>query len=86
MVRDVKDLPSGSSIVRPVALVRTCLGRSNISYYSFLILVSASSSCFTLLVAMREVYCVGYPFPIVLAKWSLVFQSFGTSSQRLKTA
>ena len=35
---------------------------------------------------MREVSCVGYPFPIVSASWPLVFRSFATFSQRLKTA
>ena len=30
--------------------------------------------------------CMGYPLPIVCAKWSRVFRSFTTSSERLKTA
>ena len=30
--------------------------------------------------------CMGSPSPAVHAKWSLVFWSFATSSQRLKTA
>ena len=42
-------------------LLRTRVPLFYISYYSFaIILVSASSSCFTLAVPMREVYCVGY--------------------------
>ena len=68
----------------------------HISYYSLNIfivsasssfaitLVSASSSCFTLTVPMREVSCVGSPFPAVHAKWSLVSRSFATAL-RLKT-
>ena len=62
--------PSVSSIVKSSALVRFCLGLSppysvhvpsfHISYYSLIILVSAPSSCFTLAVPMREVYCVEY--------------------------
>ena len=41
---------------------------------------------------MREIMCglhtpcMGYPFPIVHAKWSRVFRSFATFYQRLKTA
>ena len=58
-----------TSIVRSLALVRPCFGLSysphvpsfHISYYSLTItLVSAPTSCFTLSVPMREVYCVRY--------------------------
>ena len=62
--------PSGSSIVRSLALVGPCFGTFllrahvtffQISYYSpTIIFVSAFSSCFALAVPMREVSCVGY--------------------------
>ena len=54
--------------------------------------MSDSSSYFTLSVPMREVSCVEYtlclgsPFPVSYAKWSLVFPPLATSSQRLKSA
>ena len=59
---------SRRSIVRSLALVRPCFGLLyahvpffQISYYSLtIIFVSASSSCFTLTVSMREEYCMGY--------------------------
>ena len=51
-----------------------------------MIFASISSSCSTLAVPMREVPCMGSPLPAVHAKWSLVFWSFATSSQRLKAA
>ena len=59
-----------SSIVRSLALVRSCLGliqphsahipSFRISNYFAIILVSASSACFTLAVSMREVSFVVY--------------------------
>ena len=61
--------PSESSIVRSSTLVRPCLELFLFVPRSFLpefILLScdhswsAFSSCFTLAVTMREVYCVGY--------------------------
>ena len=87
-----------SSIVGALALVRLSLRffsysahvpSFHISYYFTIILLSDSSSYFTLTVLVREVSCVGScmgsPFPIVHAKWSLVFRSLASSSQRLKT-
>ena len=55
-----------------------------------MILVSASCSCFTLTVPMCEVYCVhgihtscmGSPFSIVHAEWSLAFWSFWIMRKR----
>ena len=57
-----------------------------------IILVSVSSSSFTLAVSMSEVYCVGYTprawdpcFLQCVLGVPLVFRSFATSSQLLKT-
>ena len=91
---------SGNPIVRSLALVRPCLGHFppysahvpflDFSYYSllYMILVYASPCCSH----ARGILCgihtsiVESPFSIVHAKWSLVFWSFATSSQRLSTA
>ena len=82
---------SGCSIVRSLALVRSCFGLfpfvPTFLSYRFLttltFFLSVSSSCFTLADPMREVYsvgiytpCMGPPFPVVRADWSLVFRSF----------
>ena len=62
-------LPSGSSIVRFLALVRPCLGdfppnsaHDPSIFYALLLLffVSVSSSYFTLAVSVRGVSCIGY--------------------------
>ena len=79
--------PRESIIGRSSLLVIVPTFLSSIFNYSItMVLVSAySSSSFILAVFMREVLCgihilcMGSPFPIVHAKWSLVFWSVNNS-------
>ena len=91
-----------SSIVKSLALVRSCSGLF-LSYcprpfllHFILLFYYYSCVCFFLLYTYcshargilcgMHTPCIWSPFPTVYAKWSLVFRSFATSSQRLKTA
>ena len=57
----------------------------HISHYSRAIILISFSSCFTLTVPMRNVYCLihtscmGSPFPVVHDRWSLVFSFLNNS-------
>ena len=71
------------------SLVMPCLDLSFFGLTSFLLdlllsFLSASSYCFTKLFSFARVYgihtaCMESPFPILHAKWSLVFRSVNKS-------
>ena len=78
-MKSVRQFSFGTSC--PLAVVRPCVALFSLivsipffhfSYHSFtMILVLASSSCFTLDVPMREVSCVGYVLCAMAVSYSL---------------
>ena len=78
-----------------LALIRSCLGLFShlcphsffhISYHFTIILVCPTSCCSHARGILREIHtsCMGSQFPAVHARWSIVFRSSVTSSQRLR--